>query len=244
MYGAECFALDHYHDIADHRYAERKYGIPKSLRDLQGSANWEASDRRNQMMCQRVAAVSTAACLATILLMTAAADEALAFELLSPDVKADQLMPERFTFNGLGCHGQNISPELSWSDPPDGTKSFALMVHDPDAATGGAGIWHWVVVNIPATARSIAEGAGTADGAKLPPGSRQITNDYVGFINSPGWGGPCPPKGSKAHSYNFTLYALKVESLNLPPNATSSHAGFVVNLNALDKARLTMSYGR
>jgi Raf kinase inhibitor-like YbhB/YbcL family protein len=197
------------------------------------------------MMCQRVAAASAATCLAlAAVLIGAFAGAARAFELISPDVKADQPMPERFTFNGLGCHGQNISPGLSWTDPPEGTKSFALMVHDPDAATGGAGIWHWVIVNIPAAARSIVEGAGTADGAKLPPGSRQITNDYAGFINSPGWGGPCPPKGAKTHSYNFTLYALKTEALNLPPNATSSHAGFVVNLNTLDKAKLTMTYGR
>jgi Raf kinase inhibitor-like YbhB/YbcL family protein len=167
-----------------------------------------------------------------------------AFELTSPDVKSDQPLPEKFTFSGLGCQGQNISPALSWTNPPEGAKSFALMVHDPDAVTGGAGVWHWVVINIPATARSIEQGAGTAGGAKLPEGSRQINNDYLGFINSPGWGGPCPPKGQKAHSYNFTLYALKVEKLNLPPNATGSHAGFVVNLNALDKAKLTMTYGR
>jgi Raf kinase inhibitor-like YbhB/YbcL family protein len=167
-----------------------------------------------------------------------------AFELTSPDVKPDQPLPEKFTFSGLGCQGQNISPALSWTNPPEGAKSFALMVHDPDAVTGGAGVWHWVVINIPATARSIEQGAGTGDGAKLPEGSRQINNDYLGFINSPGWGGPCPPKGQKAHSYNFTLYALKVEKLNLPPNATGSHAGFVVNLNALDKAKLTMTYGR
>jgi Raf kinase inhibitor-like YbhB/YbcL family protein len=196
------------------------------------------------MMGQRLAAAPGATTLFALALVAALAGEARAFDLISPDIKADQPMPERFIFNGLGCHGQNISPGLSWTDPPEGTKSFALMVHDPDAATGGAGIWHWVVINIPAAARSIAEGAGTADGAKLPTGSRQITNDYAGFINSPGWGGPCPPKGAKAHSYNFTLYALKVETLNLPPNATSSHAGFVVNLNALDKAKLTMTYGR
>ena len=90
----------------------------------------------------------------------------------------------------------------------------------------------------------IEQGAGTADGARLPSGSRQITNDYVGLINSAGWGGPCPPKGATSHRYNFVLYALKVEKLNLPPNATASHAGFVVNLNALDKATLTMTYGR
>lgn len=180
----------------------------------------------------------------TALLFAMSGVAAHAFELTSPDVKPGELVPEKFTFNGLGCHGENLSPALSWTDPPEGTKSFALMVHDPDAVTGGAGIWGWVVVNIPATARSIVEGAGTGDGAKLPSGSRQITNDYVGFLNSPGWGGPCPPRGEKAHHYNFTLYALKAEKLDLPPNATGSQAGFVVNLMALDKAKLTMTYGR
>jgi Raf kinase inhibitor-like YbhB/YbcL family protein len=184
-------------------------------------------------------------CLASAaLLVLAFGVQAWAFELMSPDVKPNGAVLEKFTFNGLGCHGQNVSPALSWTNPPEGTKSFALMVHDPDAVTGGAGIWGWVVINIQATARSIEEGAGTGDGAKLPAGSRQITNDYVGFLNSPGWGGPCPPPGDAAHRYNFTLYALKVEKLDLPPNATSSQAGFVVNLMALDKAKLTMTYGR
>ena len=109
------------------------------------------------MLGQRVAIASATLSCATLVLLAAFAGEARAFDLVSLDIKADQPMPERFTFNGLGCHGQNISPGLSWTDPPEGTKSFALMVHDPDAATGGAGIWHWVVVNIPAAARSIAD---------------------------------------------------------------------------------------
>ena len=201
--------------------------------------------RSNRKSMSRVISVRRGKYLAAIaIFLVAFSGGTQAFELTSPDVKPDQPLPEKFTFSGLGCLGQNISPALSWTNPPEGAKSFALMVHDPDAVTGGAGVWHWVVINIPATARSIEQGAGTADGAKLPEGSRQINNDYLGFINSPGWGGPCPPKGQKAHSYNFTLYALKVEKLNLPPNATGSHAGFVVNLNALDKAKLTMTYGR
>ena len=184
-------------------------------------------------------------CLAIAALLLATANaKTKAFELSSPDVQPGQLIPDKFIFNGLGCQGQNISPALNWTKPPEGTNSFALMVHDPDAVTGGAGIWHWVVINIPATARSIEQGAGTADGAKLPSGSHQITNDYAGLINSAGWGGPCPPKGEKPHSYNFTLYALKMEKLDLPPSATASHAGFVVNLNAIDRATLTMTYGR
>jgi Raf kinase inhibitor-like YbhB/YbcL family protein len=195
-------------------------------------------------MALRAMAAQAARWLVASAFLFAIGAEARAFELSSEDVQPGQPIPDKFIFNGLGCHGQNVSPALAWTSPPDGTMSFALMVHDPDAVTGGAGIWHWVVINIPPTTRSIEEGAGTADGAKLPSGSRQITNDYVGLINSAGWGGPCPPKGASPHRYNFVLYALKVEKLNLPPNATASHAGFVVNLNALDKATLTMTYGR
>ena len=140
---------------------------------------------------------------------------AKAFELTSPDVKPNQPIPEKFTFNGLGCKGENLSPALQWKNPPEGTKSFALMVHDRDAETGGAGIWHWVVVNIPPTATEIEQGAGTADGAKLPAGSRQISNDYAGLAGSPGWGGPCPPKSHKAHRTGMTARAER-ESLLLP----------------------------
>jgi Raf kinase inhibitor-like YbhB/YbcL family protein len=166
------------------------------------------------------------------------------FQLTSPDFKQGEMLPAQFTANVLGCKGANLSPALQWANPPEGTKSFALMVHDPDAVTGGAGIWHWVVINIPADARSIEQGAGTADGAKLPQGSRQVTNDYAGLTGSAGWGGPCPPPGAKAHNYNFTLYALKVDSLRLSSAATSSQAGFIVNLNSLGQARLSVMYGR
>jgi Raf kinase inhibitor-like YbhB/YbcL family protein len=167
-----------------------------------------------------------------------------AFELTSPDMKPDDMMPDRFAFSGMGCKGENQSPSLSWSDAPAGTKSFAIMVHDPDAPTGGAGIWHWVVINIPAGTTSLEAGASTPDGSKLPPGSRQIANDYVGMTGNPAWGGPCPPKGAPAHSYNFTVYALKVDRLDPPPSATASQVGFFINMNALGRARLSIKYGR
>ncbi|WP_421956472.1 YbhB/YbcL family Raf kinase inhibitor-like protein [Polaromonas sp.] len=167
-----------------------------------------------------------------------------AFRLSSPDFKDGEALAGQFTANVMGCTGDNISPALSWENPPEGAKSFALMVHDPDANTGGAGIWHWVVINIPRTVDHLDQGVGTADAVKLPSGSRQITNDYAGLTGSAGWGGPCPPKGHSAHRYNFTLYALKVEALNLPPNATASQAGFVINLNAIAQARLSATYGR
>jgi Raf kinase inhibitor-like YbhB/YbcL family protein len=179
-----------------------------------------------------------------ILCFAPAGASAQTFQLSSTDMKPGEPMPNRYVFSGMGCKGENLSPELSWSGAPDGTRSFALMVHDPDANTGGAGIWHWVVINIPATTQSLPAGASTSNGAKMPAGSRQIANDYMGITGSPAWGGPCPPKGQRAHNYNFTLYALKVDKLDLPPAATASQAGFFVNLNAIGKAQLSISYGR
>ncbi|MGE5452566.1 MAG: YbhB/YbcL family Raf kinase inhibitor-like protein [Acidobacteriota bacterium] len=161
-------------------------------------------------------------------------------ELTSPDVKVNEPIGATFVFNGFGCTGQNVSPALSWKNAPAGTKSFAVMVHDPDAPTGGAGWWHWVVLNLPASTNSLPRGAGSADGKGLPAGARQITTDY----GTTGWGGPCPPQGSEPHMYNFTVYALKVEKLDLPANATASLAGFMVNANALDRAMITAIYSR
>lgn len=179
------------------------------------------------------------------LALAGAAAQAQGFTISSPDIAADRPFSERFIFSGLGCAGSNLSPALNWTAPPEGTKSLALMVHDPDAPTGGAGIWHWVVVNMPASARGLEQGAGTADGARLPPGSKQVPNDYAGLNGAmPGWGGPCPPKGAAAHHYVFTLYALGVEKIELPAAATASHHGFVVNRNVLAKAVLSVPYGR
>ena len=160
--------------------------------------------------------------------------------LTSPDISAGKPIGMKFVYDSFGCTGQNISPALAWAGAPAGTKSFALMLHDPDAPTGGAGFWHWVVVNIPASATGLEQGAGNADGAKLPPGAHQITTDY----GSAAYGGPCPPEGDKPHRYDFTLYALKVDKLDLPANATASLAGFMVNANAIAKARLTAKFGR
>jgi Raf kinase inhibitor-like YbhB/YbcL family protein len=177
---------------------------------------------------------------ALVLSFCTIAANAQTFKLTSPDFGPDKPFDDKFTFKGLGCSGANVSPALSWENPPPGTKSFALMVHDPDAMTGGAGIWHWVIIDIPASASAIAQGAGTNDGATLPAGSRQIRNDY----EQTGWGGPCPPKGKPAHRYNFTLYALGIDKLPVPLDATASHAGFLINLRPLGQATLSGTYGR
>ena len=77
------------------------------------------------------------------------------FTLSSPDIKPKATIADEQVFNGFGCTGNNVSPALKWSGAPKGTKSFALLVHDPDAPTGGAGWWHWVAINLPADASEL-----------------------------------------------------------------------------------------
>lgn len=173
-------------------------------------------------------------------LVSTGAGSAAAFELSSPAFKPNATIAHKHVFNGFGCTGDNVSPALAWKNAPQGTKSFALLVHDPDAPTGGAGWWHWVVYDLPAGTTSLAEGAGSVDGKKLPEGAKQQPTDF----GVPGWGGPCPPEGDKPHRYVFTAYALGVDKLDIPAGATASLVGFMVNANALGKASLTAKYGR
>jgi Raf kinase inhibitor-like YbhB/YbcL family protein len=102
------------------------------------------------------------------------------------------------------CQGDDLSPPLTWSNAPPGTKSFALIVDDPDAPDPAAPkmTWvHWVLFNIPAGATALAEAAGNKANA-LPPGTADGLNDW----KKTGYGGPCPPIGR--HRYFFKLYAL------------------------------------
>lgn len=111
-------------------------------------------------------------------------------------------------------------------------------MHDADAVTGGAGFWHWVVVDIPAAVTELEQGAG--DGTGLPEGAREMATDF----GTPGWGGPCPPDADDAHDYDFTVYALPVAQLEIHDAATASFAGFVVNSMALGSATFSASYDR
>ena len=161
-----------------------------------------------------------------------------AFALKSPDIAEGRMMTLNEEFNGFDGRGNNVSPELSWSGAPAGTKSYAVTVYDPDAPTG-SGWWHYVVVNIPASVTSLKKGAGT-DGALLPAGAVQVRNDYG--IKT--FGGACPPKGDKPHRYQFVVHALKVEKLELPADASPALAGFMIHANTLGSARITSLYGR
>src|SRR5690606_34363566 len=152
------------------------------------------------------------------------------FTLESPDIPAGGSVPAHFEFDGFGCSGRNESPVLRWSGVPEGTRSLALTVFDPDAPTS-SGWWHWVVVDVPTGATGLEPNAGARGGAGLPAGARQIRNDYGAFA----WGGLCPPPGDKPHRYVFTVHALSVDRLDIPDDATAGLASFMVNANALAK---------
>lgn len=177
--------------------------------------------------------------LALVAIVAAAPTFAAArFTLVSADVKPGKTLTEQQVFNAFGCSGANVSPELSWADAPKDTKSFVVTVYDPDAPTG-SGWWHWVVFNIPATATGLAQGAGSGL-APLPEGAVQSRTDF----GSPGYGGACPPPGDKPHRYIFTVLALKVEKLDLLPDASPAMVGFMAKANALGSATFTALYGR
>lgn len=165
-----------------------------------------------------------------------AAAHAARFTLTGADVRAGGRIPAIHEANGFGCTGRNVSPALSWSGAPAGTKSFAVTVHDLDAPTG-SGWWHWTVYDIPATVTSLPAGAGNGNAAA--PG-RQGPTDF----GKPGYGGPCPPVGGRAHRYVFTVYALKVPSIDLPAGATPAYLGFNLHANALATASFTALYSR
>lgn len=153
----------------------------------------------------------------------------MAMHLESPAFQAGQSIPKEFT-----CEGADHSPVLHWSNTPENTRSFALIVDDPDAPSG---TWvHWVVYNLPATTQSLPQGVTKSE--KLQGGGVQGMNDFKRI----GYGGPCPPPG-KPHRYFFKLYALDTE-LNLKPGAKKAEVEQAMRGHILANAELIGTYGR
>ena len=156
-------------------------------------------------------------------------EEAMRLRVTSVAFEHGAKIPTRYT-----ADGPDQSPPLRWDDPPQGTKSFALICDDPDAPRG---TWvHWVIWNIPATARGLPEGV--PPDPELPDGSRQGTNDF-GRI---GYGGPAPPPG-KPHRYYFRLYALDTV-LTLRPGARRDELEDAMQGHVLAQGELMGTYGR
>jgi len=130
--------------------------------------------------------------------------------------------------------GANASPPLTWNDPPEGTKSFALICDDPDAPRGT--FVHWVLFNLPADTRELAPNIPPVP--DLPGGARQGTNGF-GRV---GYGGPSPPPGP-AHRYFFKLYALDVK-LGVDAGATKDQVLEAMRDHHLAEGRLFGVYGR
>ena len=130
--------------------------------------------------------------------------------------------------------GRDLSPQLSWAGFPDGTRSFAITMFDPDAPTA-SGYWHWAVADVPSAVTALGEGAGTAGSPLLPAGALTLNND-AGF---PGYMGSAPPQGHGPHRYMVVVHAVDVESLGLPAGATPATLGFNLHFHTLARARLT-----
>ncbi|WP_284359507.1 YbhB/YbcL family Raf kinase inhibitor-like protein [Candidatus Phycosocius spiralis] len=158
------------------------------------------------------------------------------FRLSSTSIAEGAKLSPTQVFEGFGCHGGNQSPQLTWTNAPVGTKSYAITAYDPDAPTG-SGWWHWNVVNIPASVTELPTDA-SRKGA-LPKGAMEIRNDY----GVSGFGGACPPPG-EMHRYIFTVHALGIDKLDLPKEASNALAGFMIRANSIGKASITAVYNR
>lgn len=149
-------------------------------------------------------------------------------QLRSSGFSHDGAIPSRFT-----CDGDDLPPPLAWSGAPAGTRSFALVCHDPDAPSGDW--YHWAVFDISAGDHELAEG----DGPRNRP-QREAVNDF----GKRGWGGPCPPRGHGHHHYHFKIYALDVERLDLPANTRCRNVERAAAGHALASAELVGIYSR
>jgi Raf kinase inhibitor-like YbhB/YbcL family protein len=160
-----------------------------------------------KQMCRAVAVGAISLCWAP------AAMAQTPFTLTSTTFKDGQLMPRKVANanpQNPNCVGENVSPQLSWSGVPAGTKSFAILMEDPEGR-GGAGVHHWVAYGIPADVTSFAEGEVS-----------KASDKYVGGKSTQGVGnysGPCTPPGSP-HHYTFIIVATDLEPKELPPGLT------------------------
>ena len=127
------------------------------------------------------------------------------------------------------CDGADRVPVLHWGEPPPGTRSFALVVDDPDAPSGT--FRHWGVYDIPASARSL--------GGTQRTGT-EVSNDF----GKPGYGGPCPPKGHGPHHYHFKLFALNVERLDPGTVAKVADVETAARRDAVAEGELIGTYER
>ena len=154
-------------------------------------------------------------------------------QLTSAAFKDQGRIPIQYVMPGAG--GKNVSVPLGWTNPPEGTKSFALSIVDPHPVAKN---WvHWLVINIPAQTTSLREGASKKT---MPPGAVELRNSF----GDVGYGGPQPPGGTGEHPYVVTLYALSVEKLALDVNTNLAAFNKALEGKVLTTAEITGMYSR
>jgi Raf kinase inhibitor-like YbhB/YbcL family protein len=153
----------------------------------------------------------------------------MVFEITSAAFHQGKAIPKKFT-----CDGSDVSPQLTWTDPPSGTKAFVLIADDPDAPMG---TWvHWVLYDLPSEARQLSEAIPKQE--TLSDGTKQGINDF----RTIGYGGPCPPSG-KHHRYFFKLYAVD-KKIGLGPRATKRQVLDAIQGHTLAETQLMGTYKR
>ena len=168
----------------------------------------------------------------TLVGVLAAAAPASALEVTSPDVAPGATLPKAQVYSE--CDGDNVSPALAWSGAPAATRSFVVTLFDPDAQGGW---WHWIVYDIPAAANGLPRGVGAS---ALPAGAHMGKNDF----GKSAYGGACPPPGSGAHHYRFTVWALGTTGLPVEGATEGEIIGPYLTTHALASATLTAIYER
>lgn len=167
-------------------------------------------------------------------LAPAMAFAAQGFTLDSPTLSEGARMPLANVYTQ--CGGGNVSPALQWHDPPAGTQSFAVTMHDPDAR---GGFWHWIIFEIPVGAHGLNANAGAPRSGNAPGDAAQLLNDF----GDHGYSGPCPPPGP-SHHYVITVYALDVPELGVAAHVSRKVALAGIEKHTLAKATLTVLWGR
>jgi Raf kinase inhibitor-like YbhB/YbcL family protein len=160
-----------------------------------------------------------------------------ALTVTSTDVADGETLPTPQVSGIMGAGGEDVSPQLSWSGAPEGTKSYVVTCYDPDAPTA-SGFWHWAVVDIPASTTELPANAGDPDAGLLPAGAITLAGD----AGARRYIGAAPPDGHGRHRYYFTVHAVDVESLGVGEDATPAFLGFNLFSHAVARGYVVPEY--
>ncbi len=159
------------------------------------------------------------------------------FSLTSADVSDGKTLSRAQVSGIFGAGGEDVSPQLTWSGAPAGTKSFVVTVYDPDAPTA-SGFWHWAVLDIPANVTALPAGAGDPANGTLPEKAITLRNDG----GSARYVGAAPPAGHGPHRYFVVVHAVDVETLGLGPDSSCALLGFYLFSHTLARAMIVPTY--